>query len=107
LQSEQANALTQELLPAFEALAGQLAIAIQNANLLAETEQARAEVESQARRLVRKNWEDYLDAINVPEQTGFVFEGSKVMPLSDATDRHPAAEGNSIQTSISITGQSL
>jgi len=107
MQSREPGILNEEILPAFEALAGQLAIAIQNANLLAETEQARAEVESQARRLVRKNWEDYLDAINVPEQTGFVFEGSKVMPLSDATDRHPAAEGNSIQTSISITGQSL
>jgi len=107
MQSREPGILNEEILPAFEALAGQLAIAIQNANLLAETEQARAEVESQARRLVRKNWDDYLDAINVPEQTGFVFEGSKVMPLSDATDLHPAAEGNSIQTSISITGQSL
>jgi GAF domain-containing protein len=107
MQSSEPGILNAEILPAFEALAGQLAIAVQNAKLLAETEQARAEVETQARRLVRKNWEDYLDAINVPEQTGFVFEGSKVIPLSDATDVHPAAEGNSIQTSISITGQSL
>ena len=107
MQSSEPGLLNAEALPAFEALAGQLAIAIQNANLLAETEQARAEVETQARRLVRKNWEDYLDAINVPEQTGFVFEGSKVIPLSDATGIHPAAEGNSIQTSIAITGESL
>jgi len=107
MQSGEPGLLNAEALPAFEALAGQLAIAIQNANLLAETEQARAEVETQARRLVRKNWEDYLDAINVPEQTGFVFEGSKVIPLSDATGIHPAAEGNSIQTSIAITGESL
>ena len=107
MQSSEPGILNAEVLPAFEALAGQLAIAVQNANLLAETERARAEVETQARRLVRKNWEDYLDAINVPEQTGFVFEGSKVTPLSDATDVHPAAEGNSIQTPIAITGESL
>jgi len=107
MQSAEPGLLNAEVLPAFEALAGQLAIAIQNANLLAETERARAEVETQARRLVRKNWEDYLDAINVPEQTGFVFEGSKVIPLSDATGVHPAGEGNSIQTSIAITGESV
>jgi len=42
MQSEHAGSLNQETLPAFEALAGQLAIAIQNANLLEEAKQARA-----------------------------------------------------------------
>jgi GAF domain-containing protein/HAMP domain-containing protein len=107
LQSEKPGALNQDMLPAFEALAGQLAIAIQNANLLAEAEQARAEVEAQARHMVRKNWEDYLDAIHTPEQVGFVFEGNQVIPLSDATDIQPVVEGNSIQAPIAITGESL
>ncbi|MCL4825524.1 MAG: GAF domain-containing protein, partial [Anaerolineales bacterium] len=44
MQSDRAGALNQEILPAFEALAGQLAVAVQNANLLEEAEQARAEV---------------------------------------------------------------
>ena len=107
LQSRQANALNQDSLTGFEALAGQLAIAIQNANLLAETEQARAEVEAQARRLVRKNWEEHLDAIHQPEQTGFVFEGNKVIPLADAAGIQPPTNGNSIQAPIAITGEPL
>ena len=107
LQSEKPGTLNQEILPAFEALAGQLAIAIQNANLLAETEQARTEVEAQARRLVRKNWEEYLDAIHQQEQTGFLFEENRVIPLSNTADIRPAAESNSIQASIEITGESL
>jgi|GEM_PF-2587369 len=107
LQSRQANALNQDSLTGFEALAGQLAIAIQNANLLAETEQARAEVEAQARRLVRKNWEEHLDAIHQPEQTGFVFEGNKVIPLTDAAGIQPPTNGNSIQAPIAITGEPL
>jgi HAMP domain-containing protein len=45
MQSAQGGALDQDVLPAFEALAGQLAIAIQNANFLAEIEEARKEVE--------------------------------------------------------------
>jgi GAF domain-containing protein/HAMP domain-containing protein len=107
LQSQQANALNQDILTAFEALAGQLAIAIQNANFLAETQQARAEVESQARRLVRANWETYLDAIHKPEQTGFVFEGNKVTPLAEAGAIQPPAEGNALTAPIAVTGESL
>ncbi len=107
LQSEQPEALSQDILPAFEALAGQLAIAVQNANLLAEAEQARAEVETQARRLVRKNWEEYLDAIHKPEATGFLFEGDKIIPLADATDIAPQAEAKAIEAPISITGEEL
>ena len=103
LQSEKANALTQELLPAFEALAGQLAIAIQNANLLAETEQARAEVETQARRLVRANWADYLDAIHKPEETGFVFEQNKISAMA----QDEAIKENSLVASIAVTGEAL
>jgi GAF domain-containing protein/HAMP domain-containing protein len=103
LQSEKANTLTQELLPAFEALAGQLAIAIQNANLLAETEQARAEVEAQARRLVRANWVDYLDAIHKPEETGFVFEQNKIMPLT----QDEAVKENALVAPIAVTGETL
>ena len=103
LQSEKANALTQELLPAFEALAGQVAIAIQNANLLAETEQARAEVEAQARRLVRANWADYQDAIHKPEETGFVFEQNKISAMA----QDEAIKENSLVSAISVTGETL
>ncbi len=107
MQSDHAGALSQEVLPAFEALAGQLAIAIQNASLLAETEQARAEVETQARRLVRANWEDYLDAIHKPEQTGYVFEGNKLSPLTEAEGLQSPAQENAISALISITGEPL
>lgn len=107
LQSQNPGALNQDILPAFEALAGQLAIAIQNANLLAEAQQARLEVESQAGRLVRKNWQEHLDAIHQPERIGFVFEGNAVIPLADAADIKPPSEGNIIQAPVAITGESL
>ncbi|MBK8617516.1 MAG: GAF domain-containing protein [Anaerolineales bacterium] len=107
LQSEQTNSLNQEILPAFEALAGQLAIAIQNASLLAETEQARAEVESQARRLTRANWMDYLDAIHKPEEIGFVFEQNKISPLTQAQETQTAENSNAFSAPISVTGEAL
>lgn len=107
LQSQKAGALSLDVLPAFEALAGQLAIAIQNANLLAETEQARAEVEKQAARLTRANWQDYLDAIHQPEQIGFLYDQNKVVALAEVEDFQPSADSNAVTAPISITGEVL
>lgn len=103
LQSQEVGSLNQEILPAFEALAGQLAVAIENANLLAETEQARAEVEAQAQRLTRANWTEYLDAIHKPEEAGFVFEQNKIIPLTQEVDLKEKA----LVQPITITGEPL
>ena len=107
MQSHTAGSLSQDALPAFEALAGQLAIAIQNANLLAETQQARAEVEEQIRRLARTNWREYLDAIHKPEHTGYVFDGKEVTPLANGAEAHSSAESNAVTASIEVTGESV
>jgi GAF domain-containing protein len=102
IQSDQSGTLD-DILPAFEALAGQLAIAIQNANFLTETEQARTEVEAQARRLSRTNWGDYLDAIHKSEEIGFVFEQNTITTL--ATDAKIKADAFIVP--ISVTGETL
>ena len=107
MQSSQPTLLTEEVLPAFKALAGQLAVAIQNANLLAETEAARAEVEKQARRLVRTGWNEHLDAVHKPEQIGFVFDRHNVTQLAEIEEAPIPAKGNSVGSSISVTGEPL
>jgi len=103
MQSKESGVLNEEILPAFEALAGQLAVAIQNANLLKETNEARAEVEKQARRLVRQNWNEYLDAVHTPEQIGFRFDQKEVVPLVDVNESRNSE--NVISSSISVTGE--
>ncbi len=103
MQSEKAGSLSQENLAAFEALAGQLAIAIQNANLLEEARQARAEVEAQARRLSRSNWAEYLDAVHKPEEIGFVFEKNQIVPLT----QEQAVGENATAVPIAVTGEKL
>jgi GAF domain-containing protein len=107
MQSRETGVLSEEILPAFEALAGQMAVAIQNANLLAEAEQARAEVEKQARRLVRQGWNEHLDAIHKPEQIGYVFDHNTVTSLADVDESHLPEAGNAISASIALTGESL
>ena len=73
IQSSHAGALNKENLAAFEALAGQLAIAVENAALLAETESARSAMEIQSRRLVRSNWQDFLNAVERGERIGYTY----------------------------------
>ncbi len=107
LQSNKAGSLSQDILPAFEALAGQLAIAIQNASLLAEAEQARAEVEKQARRLIRANWVDYLDAIHEPEQIGFMFQGDQVRSLTEAEQPELVSGLDTLAAPISVGGEKM
>ena len=107
MQSNTPGMLTDEVLPAFEALAGQLAVAVQNAYLLEETEQARAQVESQARRLVRQGWSEHLDAIHKPEQLGFVFDHNNIVPLAEAEEMQMSENDNAVSAPIAVTGEAL
>jgi len=107
MQTTVPGALTEEVLPAFEALAGQVAVAVQNATLVAEAEQARAEVEAQARRLVRAGWDEHLDAIHKPERLGFVFDRKEVKPLTEEDISQLPEDGRSISAPISLTGEAL
>jgi GAF domain-containing protein/HAMP domain-containing protein len=105
LQTRFPGKLTEEMVPTYEALAGQLAVAVQNANLLSEAEKSRAEVEAQVRRQVRAGWNDHLDAIHKPEQIGFVFDRGQVVPLDQVSEL--ADEDQAVSAPISLTGEEL
>ena len=107
MQSTHPGALKEGDLSAFEALAGQLAVAVQNATLLAETEQARAEVEKQAARLVHTNWQEYMDAVHKPEQVGYIFDQNKTVPLGEVENLQLPVGGNSLTVPITITGETV
>ena len=106
MQSTEAEALSEDNLHAYEALAGQLAISIQNASLLTQAEQARMEIEKQSRRQVRASWQDYLDALHKSEKSGFVFEKNQILPFDDLEESHVDGVG-SLAASIAVTGEQL
>ncbi len=106
LQSAEPGGLTAENLPAFEAMAGQLAVAIENAKLLSDAAEARAEVESFTRRITRDGWNAYLDAVAHPRFMGFYYDSNTVTPL-DAPLSQEAGEGNIAQVSIDIVGETV
>lgn len=104
LQSSQPNALTEENLPAFEALAGQLAIAIQNANLFTEAAQARSEMEAQIRGLAREGWQQFLDGINRSEHFGYSYDLGSIKPLDEPLTMTGKGNGT-LTTDIAVTGE--
>jgi GAF domain-containing protein len=105
LQSDQVNALTRESLATFDALAGQLAVAIENASLFTEVTEARKELERHAVAQTRADWVEFLDAIHRREQFGFVYQTSQ----ASAVTKSIKTGGNEQRMSapISITGASV
>ena len=103
LQSSKPGAFSENNIPAFEALASQLAIAIDNARLIAEAEATRAEMEAQASRLERQVWQDFLDAIHRSEQIGYTYTGEEVLPANQWPDSQERE--NILSRPIEIVGQ--
>ena len=104
MQSEQPNAFNEFNLPTFKTLAGQLAIALQNASLFTETQEARHLAEENAKRFTEKGWQDYLDGIERPERIGFVYDQKQSLPLDEAISPLPSG---SLNMPIVITGATV
>lgn len=83
LQSSELGALTGEILPAFEALAGQLAIAVENARLFVQGEEARRVAAGAAQQRIQEGWQQYLNAIDRKEFVGYSYAGSGIDPLAE------------------------
>ncbi len=83
MQSEKPDTFGETNLPAFQVLASQLAIAIQNATLFNQTEEARLRVEEQARRLTSSGWHDFMNAIERSETIGYLFNQNEILPLPE------------------------
>ena len=62
-------------------------------------------MEAQARRKIRVNWNEHLDAIHMPEQLGFMFDHKQVTPFHE-TDEDLEAD-HAVSAPISLTGEEL
>jgi signal transduction histidine kinase/PAS domain-containing protein len=105
MQSEEVNALNTENQAAFEALAGQLAIAIQNASLFDNAEQSRLEVEQQVKKQAYANWLNFLNAVERDEKIGYVYNQNEMLPLQNAKEQ--ADQRNMMHTPITVGGAEI
>ena len=105
LQSEIPGFLTEENLPVFETLAGQLAIAVDNATLYQESQRAQSELENQARRLTQQGWQEFMDAVDRPEQIGYTYSQGKITTFSDSESS--LGEVDNLEVPILIADQPI
>jgi GAF domain-containing protein len=104
MQDDTPGTLNVDNLLAFEALAGQLTIAIQNATLFSEIEQARAEIEARVRSASEQGWQEFLDGIERGQKIGFGFKDSEIVRLQPDL---LAANDRDFQVPITVTGAKI
>jgi signal transduction histidine kinase/HAMP domain-containing protein len=83
MQSEIPDSLNQGNLSAFEVLAGQLSVAIQNASLFAQNQEARQQVEVSARRMTVSGWREFMNSIDRSERIGYLFDQNETIAIDD------------------------
>src|SRR5688572_15438036 len=104
MQSEKPERFSEASFAAFQVLASQLAIAIQNAALFHQTEESRLVVEAQAQRLTSSGWQEFMNAIERSESIGYVFNQNEVLPLAEFQG---AQFENTLVIPIEIAGASV
>jgi GAF domain-containing protein len=97
VQSREKNAFVQEDISVLATLADLIAVAIENARLHDESQQALAETRLTFERYVRQQWSGFAQQVR---HTGFVFDGKQVMPLDkkQKRDQVPAGQQAEEQT---------
>jgi GAF domain-containing protein len=106
IQSDQPGALSDANRPTFETLAGQVAIAIQNARLFAEAEEAHAEVEMQVSGITQQGWRGFLNAIERGEKIGYAFNQTEIIPINDGHLASTPTEGT-VNMPVSVSGAQI
>jgi signal transduction histidine kinase/HAMP domain-containing protein len=104
MQSEIPNMLNQDNIAAFQVLAGQLSVAIQNAILFAQSEEARRQVEMNVRKITETGWHDFLNAMERGEKIGYTFNQTEVIPMENVNGRNAT---NALNVPILVTGANV
>jgi GAF domain-containing protein len=105
LQSSELDQLTSDNLPALEAVAGQLAVAVEHARLVVEATEARSQVEAQTRLMVGRGWQEFLNAVDRGEVLGYTYDNQRVSPLQEPLPER--TDGHDLQVPIVVAGQTL
>lgn len=104
LQSSKVGCFRKEHLPAYEVLAGQLAVAIENARQFDHAQRAQQDLKRQMRLFVQQSWDEYLNAISRSQRVGYLFNRDQLSPLavSDQVIQSPT-----LLAGIELAGQRI
>ncbi len=101
IQSDKSNAFTQDDLDTFQALADQLALAIDNARLFGETNTAMRAMEQITTEHVRQTWTETLGR----QELAYAYTPLGIHPLVEKSAREP--DSQALQASITLHDQKI
>jgi signal transduction histidine kinase/CheY-like chemotaxis protein len=84
VESDRLAAFDEEDLTVLEALAGQIAVAIENARLFQETKANLEEITLLHRRYLQETWGEFLEEETGQERAGYLYDRGTVSPVSNA-----------------------
>jgi GAF domain-containing protein len=105
MQSNRPHAFQDDELPVLQALAGQLAVALENAATLARLQDAQKEIEKRTQVQTRQGWMDFLDGIQRNERLGFRYEAGSVFEVDRTA--FPVEEQEALQVPIEVSGEMI
>ncbi|MGD8856696.1 MAG: GAF domain-containing protein, partial [Chloroflexota bacterium] len=105
LQSSKPDQLTTRNLPALEAVAGQLAVAVEHAHLVTEATEARSQVEARTRLMVGRGWQEFLNAVDRGEVLGYTYDDQQIAPLQAPLPE--PIDSHDLEVPIVVAGQTL
>jgi GAF domain-containing protein len=103
VQSKQASAFNDEDVRILQTLADQIALAIDNANLLAESNQALQELQGLYAQHTHKTWQQQMAG----HKLAFELKSHHVQPLAGSLDLEEPVNPHQVQVSISLRGVRL
>ncbi|HEX3052020.1 MAG TPA: GAF domain-containing protein [Aggregatilineaceae bacterium] len=104
VQSKEPDVFTPDMVRLFEVLAGQLAIAIENARLLAESQRRVSEIDDLNRQLTRSTWRTYIEEERSQNAPGYQYDLHTVQPLNEGVKPLSA---NHTEVSIQVRGEHI
>jgi len=103
IQSKEQNPFGPEDLFILQTMADQIALAIQNARLLEESQSAIEQLQATTSKSIQEAWQNYTGS----QTKGYVYSAGNVSPLEKGISKEKSADGKDMQTEINLRGQKI
>lgn len=103
IQSKEQNPFGPEDLFILQTMADQIALAIQNARLLEESQTAIEQLQATTSKSIQEAWQNYTGN----QAKGYVYSAGNVSPLEKGVSKEKSADDKNMQTEINLRGQKI
>ena len=103
IQSKEQNPFGPEDLFILQTMADQIALAIQNARLLEESQSAIEQLQATTSKSIQEAWQNYTGS----QTKGYVYSAGNVSPLEKGVSKEKSADDKDMQTEINLRGQKI